>query len=67
MQKITDKQWAIAIATRVSNEWSGRTEFPEDAELLKDVLVKCLTSRFPEAEKLIGTGIIEDDYFEELS
>ena len=33
-------RWAEAIATRLSDEWDGKSEFPEDAELLRDVLKK---------------------------
>ena len=58
--------WAEAIATRLSDEWDGKSEFPEDAELLKDVLAKVL-SAFPEdCMRLVGTGIIEESYFDAL-
>ena len=58
--------WAEAIASRLSDEWDGKSEFPEDAELLKDVLAKVL-SAFPEdCMRLVGTGIIEESYFDAL-
>ncbi len=40
MIKCTTNKWAKAIATRLSDEWDGKSEFPEDAELLKAVLTK---------------------------
>jgi len=59
-------EWAEAIATRLSDEWDGKTEFPEDAELLTEVLTKALIAVPDECMRLIGTGIIEDSYFEHL-
>lgn len=61
-----EHDWADAIASRISDEWSGKKEFPEDAEKLRKVL-KQLFSKSPEAcKELIGTGIIEEDYFDIL-
>jgi len=59
-------QWAEAIALRISDEWSGKSDFPEDATLLKDVLTKGLKAVPSECQRLIGTGIIEETYFETL-
>lgn len=59
-------KWAKAIAERLSDEWSGKSEFPEDTELLKDVLAKALNAIPNECARLIGTGIIEETYFEPL-
>ena len=47
-------------------EWDGTSEFPEDAVLLRKVLEKLLTENPEDCKKLIGTGIIEEDYFDEL-
>jgi hypothetical protein len=58
--------WAEAIATRLSDEWNGKSEFPEDAELLKDVLANVLSAFPEECMRLVGTGIIEESYFEAL-
>lgn len=58
------KDWIAAIATRISDEWSWKLDFPEDAKLLEDVLVKALSAAPDEAIKLIGTGIIEESYFD---
>lgn len=58
--------WAAAIATRLSDEWDGKSEFPEDAELLKDVLAKVLSAFPEECMRLVGSGIIEESYFEAL-
>ena len=59
-------QWAEAIASRISDEWSGKLSFPEDSELLKEVLTKALRAVPTECKKLIGTGIIEESYFKTL-
>ena len=59
-------KWAKAIAERLSDEWCGKAEFPEDAELLKEVLAKALNAVPDECMKLVGTGIIEGSYFEPL-
>jgi hypothetical protein len=59
-------EWAKAIAERLSDEWDGKTEFPEDSELLKEVLTKALSAVPDECMRLVGTGIIEKSYFEPL-
>ena len=43
-----------------------QSEFPEDAELLKEVLIKALSAVPKECMRLVGTGIIEESYFEPL-
>ena len=59
--------WATAIALRISDEWDGNTEETnEDIELLKNVLEKILKNNPEECVKLIGTSIIEEDYFYKL-
>ncbi len=59
-------RWALAIAERLSDEWDGKSEFPEDAELLKEVLVKALSAVPDQCMRLVGSGIIEESYFESL-
>jgi hypothetical protein len=61
-----DRRWAAAIAVRIADEWAGKDEFPEDAELLKDVLTKALSAVPDDCMTLVGTGIIEETYFEKL-
>ena len=56
-------EWAKAIAERVSDEWDGKSE---DAELLREVLSKALNTVPEECMRLVGTGIIEESYFERL-
>jgi hypothetical protein len=63
MNKLEVKNWAAAISTRISDEWAGSQDFPQDVELLKNVLLKCFQSNSEEMVKLIGTGIIEKDFF----
>lgn len=65
MNHSTD-EWARAIAERLSDEWDGKSEFPEDAKLLKEVLIKALSAAPKECMRLVGTGIIEESYFEPL-
>ncbi|KUG23313.1 hypothetical protein ASZ90_006883 [hydrocarbon metagenome] len=59
-------QWAEAIALRISDEWTGKSSFPEDSALLKEVLTKALRAVPTECKRLIGTGIIEESYFKAL-
>ncbi len=63
---ITIQRWADAIALRLSDEWEGKTEFPDDAILLGEVLSVALKATPNETARLIGTGIIEESYFESL-
>ncbi|MGH8752160.1 MAG: hypothetical protein ACREUV_10715 [Burkholderiales bacterium] len=58
--------WARVIALRISDEWSWKEDFPEDAELMRKVLQKCLAKCPREMGRLIGTGVIEEDYFEPI-
>ena len=60
----TDGAWARAIAARLADEWAGRQDFADDALLLERVLARCLVKMPREMRRLIGTGIIEDEYFE---
>jgi len=57
------KDFAHAIAIRISDEWDGAIDFPEDAELLCNVLEMLLIKNPDQCKKLIGTGIIEENYF----
>jgi len=59
-------RWAEAIAMRLGDEWLGEFEFPEDAELLKEILTHALSDVPDDCILLIGTGIIEVSYFEPL-
>jgi len=61
------KDWIDAIALRISDEWDGKFYFPEDAKLLENVLAKALSAVPDEAMKLVGTGIIEESYFDPLN
>jgi hypothetical protein len=63
-EPITD--WAFAVATRISDEWDGSKHFPFDAEILKNLIEQTLNENPKILRSLIGTGIIEEDYFESL-
>jgi len=60
------KNYAKAIAIRITDEWSGKQEFPEDASLLREILTELLLQNPEKCQKLISTGIIEENYFDEL-
>jgi len=60
------KKWAEAIAIRLSDEWDGKSEFQEDAVLLKEVLTNALDAVPDDCMRLVGTGIIEETYFEPI-
>jgi len=60
----TNGDWAEAISCRLADEWSGKKDFPEDANLLQKILMELFTKHPELCKKLIGTGIIEEDYFE---
>ena len=64
---MTLKCFAKVISYRLADEWDGASEFPEDAILLRKVLEKLLTENPEDCKKLIGTGIVEEDYLEQLS
>jgi len=58
-------QWAKAIATRISDEWDGNTkENEEDVIILQKVLENSLKKNPNNCKQLIGTTIIEEDYFD---
>ena len=58
--------FAKAISARIADEWDGANDFPEDANLLQEILEKLLSSHPEQCRRLIGTGIIEEDYFDEI-
>ena len=58
--------WAEAISARISDEWHGSFDFKDDASTLRDVFYSLLIKNPDELAKLIGTGIIEENYFEDF-
>jgi len=64
---ISIERWADAIAARISDEWDGnKPDNKEDVELLQNILYNVLFQNPDECIKLIGTTIIEEDYFEDI-
>ncbi len=59
-------KWSYAIAERIADEWTGKSDFPEDAILLQEVLYDSLRKNPKSCKRLINTGIIEEDYFEPI-
>jgi hypothetical protein len=60
-------QWAQAIALRLSDEWDGNGKDNEvDIQLLRKILEKSLKRNPTGCKKLIGTTIIEEDYFQSI-
>lgn len=68
MEYFDHARWAsaIAIAKRISDEWSGASDFPQDVVLLRKSLEKMLSNDLDVVTSLIGTGVIEKDYFDKL-
>jgi len=61
-------QWAKAIALRLSDEWDGnKKDNEEDVLILRKVLEFSLKRNPSGCKKLIGTTIIEEDYFHKIS
>lgn len=60
-------QWAKAIALRISDEWDGNTkENKEDVLILQKVIEKSLKKNPEGCKMLIGTTIIEENYFDDI-
>ena len=59
-------RWADAVAIRIADEWSGSKEFIEDATLLKDFIKTSIQKNPSFLNSIIGTGIIEENFFDEL-
>ncbi|HRH05401.1 MAG: hypothetical protein IPF65_06830 [Polaromonas sp.] len=64
MTKNELNNWSSAIATRIADEWSGATDFPNDAKLLRVALKRMLRNDSMVVASFIGSGIIEENYFE---
>jgi hypothetical protein len=64
----TIEKWAEAIATRISDEWDGnKIKNEEDVILLKETLKTSFINVPDSCVKLIGTSIIEEDYFDNVT
>lgn len=57
--------WARAISLRIADEWY--CESSEDKEVLQMALEHSLINTPESIKMLIGTTVIEEDYFESLS
>ncbi|MCE5223882.1 hypothetical protein LLG10_06845 [bacterium] len=66
MNKPSQNDWIEAIAERIVDEWDGKTHFPEDSQILRNFLLIALKMNSEWIEKFIGTGFIEDSYFDQL-
>lgn len=55
--------WASAIAARIADEWGDAEASCGDAKLLREVLTICFLRSQNEMVKLIGTFVIERNYF----
>ena len=58
------RDWAEGIAKRITDEIMGPSQ--EDLEVLQNVLTKALRAAPAECMRLVGTGIIETGYFDEI-
>ncbi len=60
-------KWAKAISIRISDEWSGNyRENEDDIIILQKVLENSLKKNPKNCKKLIGTTIIEEDFFDNI-
>lgn len=66
MKEHLENKLATAIAVGLSDEWDGKSEFPEDAKLLREVLEKALNAVSDECVRIVGTGITEESFFDPL-
>ncbi len=67
MSEPTHADWVEEIASRVADEWGvGSGAFSNDVALSENVLVDALSARPDLVERLIGTYLIESDFFEPL-
>lgn len=62
--KATNKDWARAIASRIADECDLKTNSQDDAKVFQKVLEELLAKNPWAIEKLVGTFIIEESYFE---
>jgi hypothetical protein len=62
--KPSNYDWSVAISIRITDEHDAKYEFRDDIDLLKDVLTQLFLENPWAITKLIGTGIIEEDYFD---
>jgi hypothetical protein len=61
---LTQRRWATVIAGRIADE--AQEQYGEDCDIiLQEVLATLLAENPGEMKKLIGTTIIEEDYFDE--
>lgn len=65
--EVTNEDWAKAIVKRICDESDIKENFPEDVMLLSETLTILLCQNPWAVKKLIGTGVIEDDYFSNLT
>lgn len=56
--------WARAISLRIADEWYS--DFDEDKVVLRVALQHALINTPASIKVLIGTRVIEEDYFEEI-
>jgi len=65
--EVTNSEWASAIALRIVDESDIINNSLDDAELLRSVIQELLEKNDWAVKMLIGTTIIEEDYFSELT
>ena len=66
INKAEISRWSEAVSTRIIDEWDGSKVFTDDAETLKKLIKKALFQNPIFLKKLIGSGLIEEDYFDDL-
>ena len=64
---IDAESWANAISNRIDDECSSLEDFSGDSIVLREALALAFKNSPPTMLTLIGTGIIEEDYFDPLN
>lgn len=64
----TKEEWATEMASRLMSEWTNAPQCdPEQLEHIQQAIERALANTPLSVEQLIGTMLIEEHYFEEIS
>ena len=64
IEGISILDWANAISRRLADEW--HSECDENIEILQIALERALINTPASIKELIGTEVIEEDYFDKI-
>jgi hypothetical protein len=63
----SNEDWAKAIAMRIVDEHTIKDGFPDQAQEIQTVFEKLFSENAWAVEALVGSGMIEEDYFDPLN